>query len=152
MKIIKIDKLTKEDIPDILTLWKEQGDVLGIPFRSTINKLINNGTFLCIRNKKELIAMCGYNIMKRCPEIRITKLCVRKSYRNRGLATALIRHILNITSNLKLDVYAECKDGAENNNFYDKFGNVVSVKECKTMRVRKYKLNKRLFYIGETTA
>ncbi len=137
-----ICRLTQEDMPDILALWKKQGDVLGIPFRNTINKLIDDGTFFCIHDKGRLIAMCGYKIMKRYPEIRITKLCVDEEYRNRGLAISLLQHIVLITSVLDLDAYAECKDGADNNNFYDKFGEMVSIKECKTMKIRRYKINK----------
>lgn len=138
----KIETLTDADIPDILELWKKDRETLGIPFRKTIFDLLNNKSFFGVRCDGKLIAMCGYKIMKRNPSIRITKLCVDENYRKQGIALYLIRFIKGITKDIDLIMYAECKDGAENNSFYDKIGTLHHTEERKTMTVRFYKIDK----------
>lgn len=137
----KIECLTQEDVPKILILWKKQGDVLGIPFKSTINKLIDSNCFFGIKENDKLIAMCGYKIMKRFPEIRITKLCVDEKYRRNSIATFLLKYVIDKTIDYGLQMTAECKDGVDNNFFYNHYGSVIGIKECKTMKVRKYKID-----------
>ena len=138
----EIEKLDKKDIDDILNLWKKDRETLGIPFRKTIYDLLNNKAFFGIKQNGKLIAMCGYKVMKRNPSIRITKLCVDEKYRKQGIALYLIRFIKNITKDTNLIMYAECKDGAENNAFYNKIGTLHHIEERKTMTVRFYEINK----------
>ena len=86
--------------------------------------------------------MCGYRIMKRNPSIRIVKLCVQKEYRNNGYATMMIKKIIELLDNVDLPIYIECKDGAENNSFYDKIAYFERIEDRKTMKVKFYKLNR----------
>ena len=137
---ILIEELKRDDIHDILELWNKEKDVLGIPFRKTIFDLIDAHSFFGIKIDGKLIAMCGYKIMKRNPSIRITKLCVDEEYRNQGIASMFIRLIQNKTNSLELKMYAECKDGANNNGFYEKIGILHHKEERKTMSVRFYEI------------
>lgn len=137
-----IEILNENDVDKILKLWKTEPEVLGIPFRKSIFELINKQQFFGIKKDGELIAMCGYRVMKRNPSIRITKLCVNNTYRNKGIATDFIRYIQDKTDCLKLKMYAECKDGAENNGFYDKVGILHHKEERKTMTVRFYEIKR----------
>lgn len=138
----EIEILTEADIPQILELWKRDKETLGIPFRKTIFDLLNNKAFFGIKQDGNLIAMCGYKVMKRNPSIRITKLCVDENYRMRGIALRLIGFIKDITKDMDLKMYAECKEGAENNSFYDHIGTLHHTEERKTMTVRFYEINK----------
>ena len=134
--------LSIEDIPKIKILWKENRENLGIPFNKTLEELIEKESFLGLFDNNNLIGMCGYRIMKRNPSIRIVKLCVQKEYRNNGYATMMIKKIIELLNNVDLQIYIECKDGAENNSFYDKIAYFERTEDRKTMKVRFYKLNR----------
>ena len=134
--------LSIEDIPKIKILWKENRENLGIPFNKTLEELIEKESFLGLFDNNNLIGMCGYRIMKRNPSIRIVKLCVQKEYRNNGYATMMIKKIIELLNNVDLPIYIECKDGAENNSFYDKIAHFERIEDRKTMKVRFYKLNR----------
>lgn len=45
-------------------------------------------------------------------------------------------------NNVDLPIYIECKDGAENNSFYDKIAYFERIEDRKTMKVKFYKLNR----------
>ena len=134
--------LSIEDIPKIKILWKENRENLGIPFNKTLEELIEKESFLGLFDNNNLIGMCDYRIMKRNPSIRIVKLCVQKEYRNNGYATMMIKKIIELLDNVDLPIYIECKDGAENNSFYDKIAYFERIEDRKTMKVRFYKLNR----------
>ena len=53
-----------------------------------------------------------------------------------------IKTILEPCVNVDLPIYIECKDGAENNSFYDKIAYFERTEDRKTMKVRFYKLNR----------
>ena len=134
--------LSIEDIPKIKILWKENRENLDIPFNKALEELIEKESFLGLFDNNNLIGMCGYRIMKRNPSIRIVKLCVQKEYRNNGYATMMIKKIIELLNNVDLPIYIECKDGAENNSFYDKIAYFERIEDRKTMKVKFYKLNR----------
>jgi ribosomal protein S18 acetylase RimI-like enzyme len=139
---VNIELLKREDEKELLILWRKQGDVLGIPFKSGLYKLIDAKQFYCIKENNKIIAFCAYKIMKRQPEVRLCHLCVDENYRNLGIAKFLIQNILkSIPSDL--DFVAHAKDGAENNSFYDKYKLCdYEIEHKKTMDIRIYKLDK----------
>lgn len=133
---------TENDIEQIKKLWKKQGDVLGIPYNNTIIELIRNKALFCIKDEnRNVIAFCGYKIMKRKKIAKIVHLVVAEEHRRRKLGVLLVWYIFNILAPKKLPIVAECKSGADNNYFYDKIGRLVATKQCKTMDVRLYVLD-----------
>ena len=137
---MNVEELQKKDVPYILEIWKRAGDVFGIPYKQEINELIEGKRFLCIRENGKIVAMSGYKVMKKQPEVRIVHLWVAKTYRRKGLAVALIKELMERGGNLALT--ACCKEGAENNKFYDRFAINYETETKKTMNVRKYYLDK----------
>ena len=133
---------TGNDIEQIKKLWKKQGDVLGIPYNNTIIELIRNKALYCIKDENEnVVAFCGYKIMKRTKVAKIVHLVVAEEHRRKKLGVSLVWYLYNILIPKKLPVVIECKDGADNNYFYDKIGRLITTKHCKTMDVRLYVLD-----------
>ena len=54
----------------------------------------------------------------------------------------MIKKIIELLDNVDLPIYIECKDGAENNSFYDKIAYFERIEDRKTMKVKFYKLNR----------
>ena len=139
------DYLTKKDKPIILEIWKRQKDIFGIPFNDEIDGLLENNQFLCAKDDGKIIAICAYKIMKRVPEIRICHLWVAKKYRKQNIATVLIANVIDKADD-SLPLTACCKDGAENNHFYERYAEKeYEIFHRKTLDVRKYYLDKNKF-------
>ena len=112
-----IDYLTIKDKPIILKIWKAQGDVFGIPFKSEVDELIKKNQFICMKEKNNIIGICAYKITRK--GLKICHLWTAKRYRGQHIATKLMAFI--IKNNEGIDLLVNCKDGAENNTFYDKY-------------------------------
>ena len=140
-----IEYATMNDKNDILKLWKEKENVknLSIPWNEKVDKFLNEKRMFCIKQNGEIIAFGGFTVMKRFPEIRIEHLCVNKEYRNKRLATAIMKRIVEEVKDIDLPIIITCRDGAENNTFYEKFKlNNYTLIEKKSLNVRKYVLDK----------
>lgn len=136
-----IRKANLEDYKSIVKLYNKNSKSLGRYFKSDIIEKINNEIFYLYVENDEVIGFCSYDLKKRKKYIEITYLCVNENYRNRHIATKLIKQIQKDTYELKMDYYAECLEGLENNNFYDKIGIISEIKEKNNYNLRLYKLN-----------
>ena len=85
--------------------------------------------------------------MKRNPEIRICHLFVCPEERNKQIATEYIKYIIEETKNLNLPLIVHCRDGAENNSFYEKYKlkNFTILTRDSGFRNRVYELDKHKF-------
>lgn len=118
---MNIELCTLEDVQEIRNLWKLSKQDLGIPFTNELHSLINNNHFFCTKDNNKIISFCGYKVMKRNPEIRICHLFVIPEERNKHIAHTYIKHIIKETENLNLPLIVHCRDGADNNSFYEKY-------------------------------
>lgn len=132
--------LTNEDKDNIKLLWKSNQINLGIPFNKSIDELIENKTFYGYFLDDKMIGMCGYKIYKRSNTIRIVKLCIKEEYRQNGYGTEIVNYILSKIKKYNLPIYVECREGADNNKFYDKIGLFDRIEKRKTMNVKFYKI------------
>ena len=119
---MKIELCNIEDIQEIRSLWKLSKKDLGIPYTKELQSLIDKNTFFCMKDDNEnIISFCGYKVMKRNPEIRICHLFVHPEERNKHMASEYIKHIVRETKHLNLPLIVHCRDGADNNSFYEKY-------------------------------
>lgn len=119
---MNIELCTMNDVQEIRKLWKLSKQDLGIPFTKELQGLIDKNHFFCTKNNDgKIVSFCGYKIMKRNPEIRICHLFVCPEERNKHIATKYIEHIVEETKSLDLPLIAHCRDGADNNSFYEKY-------------------------------
>lgn len=145
---MKIELCTMDDIKEIRELWKQGKPDLGIPFTSGLKKLIDSNRFFCTKNENgKIVSFCGYKIMKRNPEIRICHLLVSIEERNKHIATEYIKHIVKETNHLNLPLVVHCRDGADNNSFYEKYKlkNYTIITRDSGFRSRVYELDKSKF-------
>lgn len=136
-----VDYLESKEKPIVLKIWKAQKGIFGIPFNQEIDELINERRFLCVREEGKIIAIGAYKRMKRSNEIRLSHLWTAYKYRGQGLQRKIISRILEDAGDGELTVY--CRDGAENNSFYEKYkAKEPLLEERKTIKVRKYWLDR----------
>lgn len=136
-----VDNLTIDYVDDIKNLWKQNKDNLSIPFtKEIINPIQENRMFGIIVDGK-LAGFCAYRVLKRNPAIMVDHLCVSKEFRNRGFAREILKKINSVTPKA-LPMVLTCRDGSENNTFYDKFAKTYKIIEKKTMKLRLYTLNR----------
>ena len=139
-----IRKAVVTDIEPILVIWKnirKIDDCLAIPYRSDLLKNIQENRFYVEEQEGSVIGFCGFKIMKRKKIIKIINLSVKPEFRGKHIATRLVEYVFEITKELGLPYFVECKKGAENNTFWAKYGKLVGVKKCKTMDVLLIKLS-----------
>lgn len=114
---MRIENLTIREKPIILKIWKSQGNVFGIPFKSEVDDLIEKGQFYCMKEDNQIIAICAYKIMRK--GIKICHLWTAKRYRGQHIAIKLMNHI--VKQHEDEEVFVSCKDGADNNSFYERY-------------------------------
>lgn len=133
------------DKKEILSIWKskENKEYLSIPFNNEIDKCILGQRMYCVVLDNDIIGFGAYQIMKRIPEIRIKHLCVDKNYRRNRITTKIITRICFDLVDVNLPITATCRDGAENNKFYDRYKlKDYEITHTKTLLCRKYTLDK----------
>lgn len=133
------------DKEQILKIWNDKKNKpnLSIPFNCEIDKCINQHRMYVVVLKDDIIGFGAYQIMKKEPEIRIKHLCVDEKYRRNGVAINIIFRIATDLIDIDLPLVAICRDGADNNNFYEKYKkeNYTTVSR-KTLNCRRYVMDK----------
>lgn len=136
------------DVSNLITIWNQNGkNVLTIPYKSELNELISKNSFFVLEDNNAIIGFCGYKKMQRDPEIRICHLLIKSEHRNCGYGKYLLNYVIDNIKKINtnnLDIVLYCKDGAENNNFYDKlFGKNYTISNTKNDNIflRKYYIN-----------
>lgn len=90
---------------------------------------------------ENLVGFCAYRVLKRNPAIMIDHLCVAEEFRHNGFARDLLIKI-NSVAPKTLPMVLTCRDGSENNSFYDKFAKSYITLDKKTMKLRLYTLDR----------
>lgn len=133
------------DKEGILKIWNDKDDKpnLSIPFNCEIDKCIKECRMYVVYDENYLIGFGAYQIIKKCPEIRVKHLCVDKHYRKRHIVSNIILSIILDTYNTGLPIVAICRDGADNNKFYEKYKKEnYTIIPRKTLNCRRYILDK----------
>lgn len=139
---MKIEYVEMADWKELMKIWRinQKDGVFGIPFKKDLEPMIKEKRFVCIKNNDEIIGLCGCQIMKRNPSLKIKHLWVSTEHRKKGFAIYMINFFIR---QYKIrPIIVDCKDGAQNNTFYDKFSlQPYSIRSTKTMRIRQYILD-----------
>lgn len=141
----KITYATMNDKEQILKLWNDKDNKpnLSIPFNCEIDKCIKEVRMFCAYYENNVIGFGAYQIMKKSPEIRIKHLCVDKKYRRNKVASNIIFRMMLDLMGTDLPIVAICRDGADNNNFYEKYKKEEpTIVHRKTIDCRRYVLDK----------
>ncbi len=123
--MIKIEKLIKEDIPQVVLLEEELlGDSLGVEMLE--NEINNNSIcFLTAKDNKKVLGYIGAYVIE--GEMEILNFVVDKLHQRSGIGTLLFNALLNLYPNT-LSIILEVRENNEQGiNFYKKNNfNVIS--------------------------
>ena len=138
----------------VIKLYKENRDTLGIPFNRVFEELLEDKNFLvAVDSNSNVIGFCGFKYKPRKRYYEIEHLCVSPDYRNQRIAIKLLQYHLNFNyiNNLGqsllpskpryIPVVAYAVDGKENNTFYDKISTHYDIEPRKTKTLRRYYLD-----------
>ena len=123
--MIKIERLIKEDIPQVVLLEEELlGDSLGVEM---LENEINNTSicFLTAKDNKKVLGYIGAYVIE--GEMEILNFVVDKAHQRRGIGTLLFNELLKRYPNT-LSIILEVRENNEQGiNFYKKNNfNVIS--------------------------
>lgn len=132
-------RATIDDFDIVKSLWKECKSEFGVPYTKSIVTLIEKRNLHLLFVNDDFVGMCGWR------DKSIICLGVFAKYRGLGYGTRILKKTvaLMINNNRLLPivaVYSNALDGADNNKFYDKFGEVVDYIDYKTCRTRIYEI------------
>lgn len=143
----------KSNIDQVVTLYKENRDTLGIPFNRVFDEMLEDKNFLIAVDDNGIVAgFCGFKYKPRMRYYEIEHLCVSPQFRNNHIALKLLQYHLNFNyiNNLgysllpnkpRIPVVAYAVDGKENNGFYDKISTKFDNVPRKTKMLRRYYLD-----------
>lgn len=134
MSNIQFRKATLDDKANLIELWKNNRRTLSPFFKLSFDSIIKKLYVLTSNNT--IIGMIGYVIHSN--KLYIKYLCVDNAYRHNGYAVHLISNMLKDVGCDGYTVIAECKDGADNNTFYDKYSITYTIEDKKSMKCRNY--------------
>ena len=141
------------NIEQIIRLYKDNRDVLGIPFNRVFDQILGDKTFAVIVLQDNTVAgFCGFKYKPRKQYYEIEHLCVDKKFRNNHFAIILLKHHLEnnyrpiirqklFVQSQRVPIVAYAVEGAENNSFYDRFSTRFDVVPKKTKVLREYFLD-----------
>lgn len=150
-----INNPTEHDLPDIIFLYKQNIDTLGIPFNRVFTEMLQSKNFFVIKtHENKFVGFGGIKLKPLKKEIEIIHLCIDSKYRNKGIGTYLCYFLISqivqtITLLIDLDklnypVVAIAKKGAKNNLFYSKISKQQETLNRKTTQLIKYYLDYKL--------
>lgn len=144
----------KANMEQVVKLYKENRDTLGIPFNRVFEELAVDEKFVVALNDEgNVIGFCGFKYKPRKRYYEIEHLCVSSECRNNHIALKLLQYHLNFNyiNNLGqsllpvkpryIPVVAYAVDGKENNTFYDKISTHYDNEPRKTKMLRRYYLD-----------
>lgn len=141
------------NIDQVISLYKDNRDTLGIPFSRIFERMLEDKNFLIIVDDNGTVAgFCGFRYKPVKKYYEIEHLCVDTKFRNNHLALRLLQYHLNfnyvnnlgtnlLSIGLKIPVVAYAVDGKDNNSFYDKFSSKFDIVPRKTKILRRYYLD-----------
>lgn len=143
----------KSNIDQVVTLYKENRDTLGIPFNRIFDDMLEDKNFLVAVDDNGIVAgFCGFKYKPTKRYYEIEHLCVSPQFRNNRLAIRLLQYHINfnyvnnfgnslLPNKPRIPIVAFAVDGKENNSFYDKVSTHYDVEPRKTKTLRKYYLD-----------
>ena len=143
----------KSNIDQVVTLYKENRDTLGIPFNRIFDEMLEDKNFLVAVDDNGTVAgFCGFKYKPTKRYYEIEHLCVSPQFRNNRLAIRLLQYHINfnyvnnfgnslLPNKPRIPIVAFAVDGKENNSFYDKVSTHYDVEPRKTKTLRKYYLD-----------
>lgn len=123
--MIKIERLIKEDIPQVVLLEEELlGDSLGVEM---LENEINNPSicFLTAKDNKKVLGYIGAYVIE--GEMEILNFVVDKLHQRSGIGTLLFNALLNLYPDTKSIILEVRENNEQGINFYKKNNfNVIS--------------------------
>ena len=147
-----ITNLDESNIEQVVALYKQNRDTLGIPFNRVFDELLEDKHFLVAMVNDVVIGFCGFKYKPRKRYYEIEHLCVHPDFRKNHVAIKLLQYHFNFNyiNNLgqsllpnrpRIPVVAYAVDGKENNSFYDKISTKYDIEPRKTKTLRRYYLD-----------
>lgn len=121
---INIDKIdsTYNSLVDIKSLWRKHADTLGYFPDGAFDSYADKQQILIAKDSSEnFLGYLLYRITQSRNDANIVHLCVNKSARNLGVATLLVKKLIDITKTNK-GIGLSCRRDFEANNFWPKLG------------------------------
>lgn len=143
----------KSNIDQVIKLYKENRDTLGIPFNRIFDEMVEDKNFLIMVNSNnDVVGFCGFKYKPIKKYYEIEHLCVSPAFRNNHIAIKLLQYHLNfnyvnafgnslLPISRTIPVVAYAVDGKENNSFYDKISTHYDIVPRKTKVLREYYLD-----------
>lgn len=123
--MVKIERLIKEDIPQVVLLEEELlGDSLG---KEMLENEINNESicFLAAKDNKKVLGYIGAYVIE--GEMEILNFVVDKIHQHSGIGTLLFNTLLELYPNTKSIILEVRENNEQGINFYKKNNfNVIS--------------------------
>lgn len=123
--MVKIERLIKEDIPQVVLLEEELlGDSLG---KEMLENEINNESicFLAAKDNKKVLGYIGAYVIE--GEMEILNFVVDKMHQHSGIGTLLFNTLLELYPNTKSIILEVRENNEQGINFYKKNNfNVIS--------------------------
>lgn len=123
--MVKIERLIKEDIPQVVLLEEELlGDSLG---KEMLENEINNESicFLAAKDNKKVLGYIGAYVIE--GEMEILNFVVDKMHQHSGIGTLLFNTLLDLYPNTKSIILEVRENNEQGINFYKKNNfNVIS--------------------------
>lgn len=123
--MVKIERLIKEDIPQVVLLEEELlGDSLG---KEMLENEINNKSicFLAAKDNKKVLGYIGAYVIE--GEMEILNFVVDKIHQRSGIGTLLFNTLLDLYPNTKSIILEVRENNEQGINFYKKNNfNVIS--------------------------
>ena len=98
-------KMTKEDIPQIIEIYKSYWGTIGLYKDSTLKKIISQKISYAYKKGGEIIAFCLIYYTKNKIGI-ITLICVKKEYKGHHLGKSLLSFCINNCSKLNIKKFS----------------------------------------------
>ena len=100
--LIKPIIMIREDIPQIIEIYKSYWGTIGLYKHSTLQIIINQKISYAYKINNEIIAFCLMHYNKNKNIVTIYLLCVKKKYKGNHFGKSLLSFCINHCSNLGL--------------------------------------------------
>ena len=120
--IINIDEKSPY-LENVIKLGDANSKILGFLAEGAFrNFAIKKQILVALDDKKNLCGYLLYNINQKGKSVSIVHLCVEPSYRQQGIAFALVDNLKKITKDFFLGIRIHCRRDYEINKVWPKFG------------------------------
>lgn len=124
IRVCKIDSVP-DCLPKIKTLWREHADTLGFFPEGAFDTYANKQQILIATDSSE--SFLGYLLYRVTPsrnDASIVHLCVTQNARSQGVASLLIKELINTTKSLR-GIGLKCRRDFDANKLWPRFGFVA---------------------------